>query len=59
MEAFEDRPCKRCKKIYTPKREWQKFCSSGCQKLYWRDIYTERATINKRLEKLEEKAGIK
>ena len=48
-----ERSCKRCKKGFNPKREWQKFCSSICQKLYWREIFHEQSALNKRIEKLE------
>lgn len=55
--SFE-RTCKFCKKGFNPNREWQKFCSSECQKEYWRQVYNERSAVNKRLEELEEKVGI-
>ena len=56
--SFE-RTCKRCKKGFNPKRDWQKFCSPECQKLYWREIFHESSALNKRVENLEEKLGIK
>ena len=58
----------KCKKSFIPKREWQKFCEPKCQKEYWRDVcndkywkkvYKEKASVNKRLEKIEEQLNIK
>jgi len=54
-----ERTCKRCKKGFNPKRDWQKFCTRECQKLYWREIFHEQSVLNKRVEKLEEELGIK
>ncbi len=50
-----------CEKHFTPKVEWQKFCSNEnkCHDRYWKIIFQEKAMVNKRLEKLEEKTGIK
>jgi len=49
-----ERTCKRCGKYFDPKVEWQKFCEPECQKLYWRELFQDKATVNKRIEKLEE-----
>lgn len=27
--------CPRCQKNFTPKRDWQKFCSTACRKYDW------------------------
>jgi len=54
-----ERSCKRCKKGYNPKRDWQKFCSPECQKLYWKELFREQAALNKRVEALEKQVGIK
>lgn len=50
-----------CNHHFTPKVEWQKFCSNKnkCHDEYWRIIYQEKAMMNKRLEKLEERLAIK
>ncbi len=56
--SFE-RTCKRCKKGFNTKRDWQKFCNPECQKLYWKEIFHEQAALNKRVEKLEKQVGIK
>ena len=63
MELLEDKPCKFCKKIFTPKVEWQKFCpkeedKQSCHDKYWKEVYQEKAMVNKRLERLEKEAGI-
>ncbi|MCK4792797.1 MAG: hypothetical protein KAV87_54210 [Desulfobacteraceae bacterium] len=55
--SFE-RTCKRCKKSYFPKRDWQKFCDSKCQKLYWKEIFHEKTAMNKRMEAVEKELGI-
>lgn len=54
-----ERLCKLCKKLFVPKREWQKFCSSDCQKKYWRQVYSEKRFLNERLEEVEKKLGMK
>ncbi len=64
MQELEDRPCKYCKKIFTPKVDWQKFCpkkegEKSCHDKYWTDVYRDRAVTNKRLEKIEKELGIK
>ena len=59
MELLEDRPCNRCKKIYTPKVDWQKWCSDKCHDEHWKEVYREKVAVEKRLDRLEEKAGIK
>jgi len=45
--------CKFCKKEFSPKVEWQKFCSIKCHNAYWRQVYREKSAFNKRLEILE------
>lgn len=49
-----------CEREFIPKVEWQKFCNNEqkCHNEYWRIIYHEKKMLNKRLERLEEKAGI-
>lgn len=49
-----------CNRRFNPKVEWQKFCSNKnkCHDEYWKRIYREKAMIDKRLERLEKKAGI-
>jgi len=64
MEGLEDRPCKHCKKIFTPKVEWQKFCpkkkgEQTCHDKYWKEIYREKSATNKRLVRIEKELGIK
>lgn len=59
MELLEDKPCKHCKKIFTPKVEWQKFCSPDCHDKHWKDVYRDRSAVNKRLDKVEKELGIK
>jgi len=51
--------CKFCRKEFSPKVEWQKFCSTKCHNAYWREVYREKAALNKRLERIEKKLGIK
>jgi len=58
-EIKELKTCKFCKKEFSPKVEWQKFCSLKCHNAYWRGVYRERSAFNKRLEKVEKKLGIK
>lgn len=50
-----------CDRNFTPKVEWQKFCSNKnkCHDQYWKIIYQEKAMVNTRLERLEKEAGIK
>lgn len=52
-------PCKQCKKMFSPRRDWQRFCSKICREAYWKQIYHEKAILNSRLEKIEKKLGIK
>jgi len=59
MEVLEDRPCKLCKKVYTPKVDWQKYCTKDCHDAYWKGVYRDKADLNKRLEAIEEKLNIK
>lgn len=59
MEVLEDKPCRFCKKKFTPKVFWQKFCCDDCHDDYWKGVYSEKAAINKRLEEVEKKVGIK
>ncbi len=64
MESLEDRPCKFCKKLFTPTVEWQKFCpkkkgEQTCHDKYWKGVYQEKAIVNRRLEAIEKKVGIK
>jgi len=48
--------CKYCSKEFKTNREWQKFCPGGvCRKAYWKEIYSNRQSLHKRLEALEEK----
>ena len=46
-----------CGKHFIPKVEWQKFCNNEqkCHDEYWRLVYRDKKSVNKRLEKLEEK----
>ena len=64
MEQLEDKPCKFCKTIFTPKVEWQKFCpkkenEQSCHDKYWKEIYRERAAVEKRLDRVEKELGIR
>ncbi len=64
MEVLEDKPCKFCKKFFVPKVEWQKFCpkeegKQSCHDKYWKEVYREKSAVNRRLDKVEEKLGIK
>ena len=64
MESLEDRPCRFCKKIFTPKVFWQNFCpkkkdEQSCHDKYWNGVYREKAAFNKRLEKVEKQLGIR
>ena len=64
MELLDDKPCKHCKKIFTPIVEWQKFCpkkkgEQTCHDKYWKEVYREKAAMNKRMEAVEKKVGIK
>ena len=64
MEVLEDKPCKFCKKIFTPKVEWQKFCPEkndelSCHDKYWKEVYREKSATSKRLDKIEKELNIK
>ena len=64
MELLEDRPCKFCKKIFTPKVFWQNFCpkkkgEQSCHDKYWKEVYQEKTAMNRRMEAVEKKVGIK
>ena len=64
MELLEDKPCKYCKKTFTPKVEWQKFCpkkkdKQSCHDKYWKEVYQGKGATNRRLEVIEKKVGIK
>ena len=50
--------CKRCKRVFTPKRDWQRFCSKKCREEYWRQVFHEKSELNKRLERIEKNLGI-
>jgi len=63
MELLEDKPCKYCKAVFTPRVEWQKFCpkkegEQSCHNKYWKEVYRDRAAVNRRLEKVEKELGI-
>lgn len=38
MKVTELKQCKFCKKDFTPKRKWQKFCSDLCRKEHWETL---------------------
>jgi hypothetical protein len=59
MGLLDNKPCKGCKEMFTPKVEWQKFCKKACHDKYWKGIYQEKAVLNRRLEKVERELGIK
>jgi len=59
MELLEDRHCNRCREIYTPKVDWQKYCTDKCHDEYWKEVYREKSATNKRLTRLEKELGIK
>ena len=59
MEVLEDRPCKGCKVIYTPKVDWQKFHNKECHDKYWKEVYRKKAAVEKRLDRVEKELGIK
>jgi len=63
MELLDDKPCKHCKKVFTPIVEWQKFCpkkkgEQTCHDKYWKEVYREKSATNKRLTKIEKELGI-
>jgi len=51
--------CEYCGAVIKTNRKRQKFCSLKCHNAYWGEIYKEKADLNKRLEKIEKKLGIK
>ena len=64
MESLEDRPCKFCKKILTPKVFWQHFCpkkkgEQSCHDKYWKEVYREKTAMDARMKAVEKKVGIK
>ena len=59
MELLEDRPCNRCKKSYTPKVDWQKYCNDKCHDEHWKEVHREKAAVEKRLDRVEKELGIK
>lgn len=50
-----------CNRFFSPRVEWQKFCSNKnkCHDRYWKIVYQEKALVDKRLDRLEKKTGIK
>ncbi len=56
---LDDKPCKGCKVMFTPKVEWQKFHDKDCHDAYWKGVYRDKSATNKRLDKIEEKLDIK
>ncbi len=63
MELLEDKPCKHCKKTFTPKVDWQKFCpkkddKQSCHDLYWKEVFRDQAATAKRLDTIEKRLGI-
>lgn len=37
ITGMDDRMCARCNKLYTPCRTSQKFCTSHCSKMHWKE----------------------
>ena len=33
--------CEYCKKTFTPRRAWQKFCGTECKDLFWKELRRE------------------
>jgi len=58
-KSTNTRKCKLCGIDFIPKVFWQKFCCSAHQKLYWKKIQQEKYEMNRRLEDIEEKLGLK
>jgi hypothetical protein len=56
---LDDKPCKGCKVMFTPKVEWQKFHNTKCHDEYWKGVHREKAATSKRLDKIEEQLNIK
>ena len=50
--------CKHCGKEFTPKRDWQKFCSTKHQKEYWRQIYNSQHNLSQDVKEIKEKLGM-
>jgi len=32
LTKLKDRKCKRCKAVFAPNKEWQKFCTARCRR---------------------------
>ena len=49
--------CKFCDEEIETDRDWQVFCSppKKCRQNYWKDVYTDKRNIHKRIEELEKK----
>ena len=58
-EIVLKRKCKLCEGLFTPTREWAKFCCKEHQKAYWKRVQNDKVYLLKRIEKLEEEIGIK
>jgi len=43
-KAFLPIKCEECGKIFTPKREWQRFCSSACRLSNWASLNRGKKT---------------
>lgn len=59
LKSALKKKCKYCNKFFIPNREWQKFCSREHQKAYWKRVQNDKIFLLKKIEKLEEKLGIK
>jgi len=46
--------CKFCGKLFTPSREWQRFCTRKHQREYWKGVQNDKLFLLKKIEKLEQ-----
>jgi len=59
MNSMNKRKCKLCGQEFIPNVFWQKFCKSEHRIEYWKKIQQEKYEMNRRLEEVEKKLGIK
>jgi len=59
-KVLDPRRCRLCGVVFTPNRDWQKFCHPDHQKEFWRNSNPQKniAELHSRLERIEKHLGI-
>lgn len=51
--------CKYCERLFTPKRDWQKFCCREHQRAYWKRVQNDKVYLLRKIENLEKRLNCK